>query len=68
MTRVIGLDLGTYTGYAWTDTFKVVAPNSGVLNLTPRRHEGGGMRFLRFRQLVKRRQINNKILERLAPR
>lgn len=46
--RVIGLDLGTSCGYAWTDDGKVRGFHSGVYDLKPSRHEGGGMRFLRF--------------------
>jgi len=50
--RVIGLDLGTKTGYAYTNDSKVRASHSGVADFSPRRHEGGGMRFLRFRRFL----------------
>ena len=50
--RVIGLDLGTKTGYAYTNDNKVSAIHSGVADFSPRRHEGGGMRFLRFRKFL----------------
>lgn len=52
MVRIIGLDLGTKTGYAWTDDGKIRSINSGYWDLTPGRGEGGGMRFLRFRKLL----------------
>ena len=45
--RVLGIDPGTHCGWALLDGESFVA--SGTLDLTPRRHEGGGMRFLRFR-------------------
>jgi len=46
----IAFDLGTKTGYA-IDTAGVLA--SGVMNFASRRHEGGGMRYLRFRQAIR---------------
>ena len=52
MRRVIGLDLGTKTGYAWSTDGKVRSMYSGVSDFSPRRHEGGGMRFLRFRRFL----------------
>lgn len=48
MIRTIGIDPGTQCGYAWTDDNFVRSPQSGVWNLKPNRHEGGGMRFLRL--------------------
>lgn len=51
-TTIFGFDLGTKTGYAWTHTGKANASLSGHVDLKPRRHEGGGMRFLRFRKLL----------------
>lgn len=46
--RLLGIDPGTKCGYAtMSDDGRI---ESGVLNLTPRRHEGGGMRFLRMRR------------------
>ncbi len=50
MRRIIAIDPGTQCGYAYTDDGKVHVEQSGVWNLKPRRHEGGGMRFLRFRK------------------
>lgn len=47
--RIIAIDPGTRCGWA------VLSPDgtflSGAWNLAPRRHEGGGMRFLRMRRL-----------------
>tara|TARA_Y100001973_G_scaffold72399_1_gene105564 strand:+ start:2544 stop:3011 length:468 start_codon:yes stop_codon:yes gene_type:complete len=50
--RYIGIDIGTSCGYAWTDDGKVHSNLSGVADFTPRRHEGGGMRYLRFRRML----------------
>jgi len=50
--RVIGLDLGTKLGYAWTNDGKVRSRDSGVADFSPKRSEGGGMRFLRFRTFL----------------
>jgi crossover junction endodeoxyribonuclease RuvC len=46
---VIGIDPGTRCGWALLVDGKHVG--SGVWDLRPRRHEGGGMRFLRARKL-----------------
>lgn len=45
--RLIGFDLGSSTGYAWTDDGKITAEHSGVQNFTLRHYEGGGLRILR---------------------
>ena len=50
--RVIGLDLGTKLGYAYTNDDRVRSRDSGVADFSPRRQEGGGMRFLRFRKFL----------------
>ena len=50
---VFGFDLGTKTGYAYTHSGKANAALSGVIDLKPRRHEGGGMRYVRFRKLLR---------------
>ncbi len=42
----IAIDLGTTTGWAAVLDGRVV---SGTWNFTPKRHEGGGMRYVRFR-------------------
>lgn len=47
--RVAAFDLGTSCGYAYDLTGTV---HSGVLNLRGGRYEGGGMRYLRFRQFL----------------
>lgn len=39
-------------GYAYTDSDRVEVHQSGVWNLKPRRHEGGGMRYLRVRRTL----------------
>jgi Holliday junction resolvasome RuvABC endonuclease subunit len=44
---VLALDLGTKTGYALGEGATTV---SGVWDFKPRRFEGGGMRYLRFRK------------------
>jgi Holliday junction resolvasome RuvABC endonuclease subunit len=45
--RILGIDPGTNCGWAVVENGKVLA--SGVWDLKPRRHEGGGMRFVKFR-------------------
>lgn len=45
----IAFDLGTHTGWAALVDGQIV---SGVWDFTPRRWEGGGMRFIRFRKQV----------------
>ena len=50
--RVIAIDPGTSCGYAYTDTGTVCVEQSGVLDLKPRRHEGGGMRCVRMKSLL----------------
>ena len=44
---ILALDLGTVTGWAARTDGRVV---SGVVDFRPRRFEGGGMRYLRFRR------------------
>jgi hypothetical protein len=51
--RVIGLDFGTTTGFAWTDTGQADPHNSGEWKLENRGFDGAGMRFLRFEARVK---------------
>ena len=43
---ILALDLGTTTGWAIRDGDVI---NSGVISFAPRRFEGGGMVFVRFR-------------------
>ena len=45
--RILGIDTGTKCGWALLSTPKGI--QSGVWNLAPGRHEGGGMRFLKLR-------------------
>lgn len=51
--RVIAIDPGTNCGYAYADDGKVHVEQSGVWDLKPRRHEGGGMRYLRVKTLLR---------------
>lgn len=46
MTRILAIDLGTACGYA------MGLAESGVWDLSNKRHEGGGMRFVRFRKYL----------------
>lgn len=45
---ILALDLGTHTGWAVRDANGSIT--SGTEDFTPRRFEGGGMRYLRFKQ------------------
>jgi crossover junction endodeoxyribonuclease RuvC len=45
--KIACFDLGSMTGYAFMSDKHII---SGVWNFRPQRFEGGGMRFLRFRQ------------------
>lgn len=47
MPKILALDLGTSTGFAIGSTGHIV---SGAWNLKPGRFDGGGMRFVRFRE------------------
>lgn len=49
MTTYLALDLGTTTGWAADDGTTIT---SGTVNFKPRRFEGGGMRFLRFKSFL----------------
>lgn len=49
--RILGIDPGTSCGYAIAHNGDVVA--SGVWDLSARRHEGGGMRFLRLKTYLR---------------
>lgn len=48
MTTILALDLGTTTGWALFNPPGTTL--SGVWSLKPRRFDGGGMRYVRFRQ------------------
>jgi|SRR5579863_1701509 len=54
----LSLDLGTNTGWAVDDGGPLV---SGSMNFKPGRHEGGGMRFLRFKEFL------NEMLRKHGP-
>jgi Holliday junction resolvasome RuvABC endonuclease subunit len=45
--RILALDLGTKTGWAWSDGVRV---ESGVNTLVLRKEESPGMRYVRFRK------------------
>lgn len=47
--KIMNLDLGTKTGFAVGNAAHMV---SGTWNLKPGRFDGGGMRFVKFRQRV----------------
>jgi hypothetical protein len=47
-TTILALDLGTHTGWALHHLDGTIT--SGTENFKPHRFEGGGMRFLRFKQ------------------
>lgn len=51
--RVIGIDFGLTCGYAWTDSDQVAGELSGEWKLGGHKHEGGGMRFVRFEALLR---------------
>lgn len=50
--RIIAIDPGTACGYSFTDDGKVHVELSGVWDLRPQRHSGGGMRFLRMQRYL----------------
>lgn len=52
MNVVIGIDPGTACGWAVLDMATGDRVASGTWDLSARRHEGGGMRFVRARRLV----------------
>jgi len=54
----LAIDIGTKMGFAWSHDDKIWPAFCDVLDFSSHRHEGGGMRFLRFRQELDR--INNE--------
>jgi len=44
--KILAIDPGTHTGYAKSPV------ESGTWDLTPKRHEGGGMRYFRLRNYL----------------
>jgi Holliday junction resolvasome RuvABC endonuclease subunit len=52
LNTVLGIDPGTHCGWALRTSTSPVSWTSGVWDLSPRRHEGGGMRFLRLRKYL----------------
>jgi Holliday junction resolvasome RuvABC endonuclease subunit len=59
MKTILALDLGTKTGYALHNGAMV----SGVWDLKPGRFEGGGMRFLKFRNMLTQMHTASPISE-----
>jgi len=56
MRHVLGIDPGTKCGWALfgvDDDGEPTRLGHGVFNLQPKRHEGGGMRFVRLRKLLR---------------
>jgi len=59
MVRMLAIDPGTKCGYSWLDvptpmppTLKPLRAQSGVWDLSVKRYEGGGMRFLRMKKYI----------------
>jgi len=50
--NIVALDLGTQCGYAYTHDGVPRIELSGVMDFRSQRHEGAGMRFLRFRRAL----------------
>ena len=57
--RILAIDPGTTCG--WAVRHSATSWDSGSWNLAPRRHEGGGMRYLRLRGYL------HDVLDRLPP-
>lgn len=59
--RILGIDPGTSCGWAiWTEEAGIIA--AGTWDLSPRRHEGGGMRFVRLRRHLEELLSSGKLL------
>lgn len=63
--RLIALDLGTLTGFAYTDDDAVHAALSGVWDLREQKHESRGARWYRFEGLL--RELIDKAPEPSSP-
>lgn len=50
--KVLALDLGTRTGWAFTPGTNITSVLTGYVDLKGGRYEGGGMRYLRFQQFL----------------
>ena len=50
--RIVGLDLGTTMGFAFTDSEHLLTHQTGTMNFANKRHENGGMRFIRFKKFL----------------
>ena len=54
--KILAIDPGTHCGWAITPL------ESGVWDLSPHRHEGGGMRFLRLRKYISEACMGTKLV------
>jgi Holliday junction resolvasome RuvABC endonuclease subunit len=61
---ILGIDPGTHCG--WALFFKGHPHGSGVWDLRPRRHEGGGMRFLRLRTYLEEILAASRSIDAIA--
>ena len=56
----LALDLGTHTGWALSiDELGTIM--SGTWDFSTKRHEGGGMRYLRFRETLDKMRVSNGV-------
>ena len=66
-SHILALDLGTNTGFCIGKEKRGVPDYSGTQSFAPRRFDGGGMRYLRFRQwldeVVKDSRIGRVVFE-----
>lgn len=60
MSRILALDLGNKTGFAVKIDGEI---NSGMQDFSPRRWDGGGMRFLRFRRWLEEIHLSTSFKE-----
>ena len=74
MSRLLALDFGTSLGYAYVDYTedhvpeKAIASFSGIWDLSSRRHEGAGMRFVRLRRYLEEMKPTMIVYEEVAAR
>jgi Holliday junction resolvasome RuvABC endonuclease subunit len=52
--KILALDLGTTTGWAYSGGVGNSLNDSGIWSLAPSRHESSGMRWIKFRQSLRR--------------
>jgi hypothetical protein len=63
---ILALDLGTKTGVAWSVNGEFQSHHTDLWHFQPLRHEGGGMRFLRFRRKLDTMQATEVYYEEVA--